>query len=92
MAEPWFRYVRCCFVNLADTAHRRWPDGGEAVVAENDASAFFQPAADWLSFRPDLAATLQWTPDPSRPGRWKNRERSLGGRDDLVGRWMVGPQ
>ena len=57
--------------DLADTAHRRWPDGGEAVVAENDASAFFQPAADWLSFRPDLAATLQWTPDPSRPGRWK---------------------
>ena len=55
---------------LTDTAHRRWPDDGEAVVAENDASAFFQPAADWVSFRPDLAATLQWTPDPSRPGCW----------------------
>ena len=63
--------------DLADTAHRRWPDGGEAVVAENDASAFFQPAADWLSFRPDLAATLQWAPDPSRPGCWKTESGHL---------------
>ena len=63
--------------DLAGTAHRRWPDGGEAVIAENDVSAFFQPAADWLSFRPDLAATLQWTPAPSRPGCWNTASGHL---------------
>ena len=56
--------------DLAGTAPRRRPDKGETLVVENDASAFFQPAADWLSFRPDLAATLGWTPDPAWPGRW----------------------
>ena len=55
---------------LIGTTPRRWPDDGEALVADNDASAFFQPTAACLSFRPDLAATLEWTPDPARPGCW----------------------
>ena len=58
------------FRELGGTAPRRRPDVGEALIVENDATNFFQHAADWLSLRPDLAATLEWTPDPARPGRW----------------------
>ena len=63
--------------DLVGTAPQRWPDSGDPLVVENDASAFFQPAADWLSFRPDLAASLEWAPDPARPGRWHTRSGEL---------------
>ena len=65
------------FRELGATAPRRRPDVGEALMVENDATEFFQQAADWLSLRPDLAATLEWTPDPARPGRWHTSSGDL---------------
>ena len=65
------------FRELGGTAPRRRPDDGEALVVENDATEFFQHAANWLSLRPDLAATLEWTPDPARPGRWHTSSGDL---------------
>ena len=65
------------FRELGGTAPRSQPDAGDAMVVENDPSAFFQASAHWLSFRPDLAATLDWTPDPARPGCWRTRTGDL---------------
>ena len=36
-----------------------------------------EPDTSWLAFRPDLAAALKWTPDPSTPGRWHTARGDL---------------
>ena len=47
------------------------PENGEPLAVENaGAHWFLQTQADWLAFRPALAATLAWIPDPAQPGRW----------------------
>ena len=43
---------------------------GEPLIFKNVAHTFHQLDASWLSFRPDLAATLGWKPDSTRPGSW----------------------
>ena len=64
--------------DLVIAAPRGSPDAGEPLVVANDGPTFLQPSADWLSFRPDLAATLEWTPDSTRPGRWYTASGDLG--------------
>ena len=44
---------------------------GAPMVVENIAHSFHQFEASWLSFRPDLAATLGWMPDSAQPGSWR---------------------
>ena len=53
------------------------PEAGEPLLMANNGSTFLQPSADWISFRPRLAATLKWTPDPSLPGRWHTESGDL---------------
>jgi hypothetical protein len=44
---------------------------GEPLVVANRGWRFHQShGADWLAFRPDIAAGLAWRPDPTCPGRW----------------------
>lgn len=50
---------------------------GEPLVVENHAHAFQQRQAEWLAFRPDLARSLGWSPDPECPGRWFTAEGDL---------------
>ena len=63
--------------DLVAAARRTSPDPGEPLVVANDGSTFLQLSANWLSFRPDLAATLEWTPDSIRPGRWRTASGDL---------------
>ena len=53
------------------------PRAGESLIIANDCSTFFQPSADWISFRPGVAATLNWIPDTTRPGRWHTTSGDL---------------
>ena len=41
-----------------------FPTPGEPLVVENIGWEFHQRGAEWLSFRPDIAAALAWTPEP----------------------------
>ena len=43
---------------------------GDPLIFKNVAYTFHQLDASWLSFRPDLAATLGWKPDSTQPGSW----------------------
>lgn len=56
--------------DLGRTFSPTWPARGDSLIVENDSSGFCQPFADWLSFRPDLAAALKWVPHPTQPGCW----------------------
>jgi hypothetical protein len=44
---------------------------GQPLIVENVGHAFHQIHADWLAFRPEAASALSWTPDDTRPGRWR---------------------
>ncbi len=63
--------------DLAEAVSIRLPDAGEPIVVDNDGSAFVQPLASWISFRPDLAAALRWSPGPSGLGRWHTSSGEL---------------
>ena len=63
--------------DLLGTAPRLSPEAGEPLLLANNASTFLQPSADWISFRPRLATTLKWTPDPNLPGRWHTESGDL---------------
>ena len=63
--------------DLLDTATSSTPTDGDALVVENPWYTFHEPRAGWLAFRPDLAATLGWTPDTSQPGRWHTTSGKL---------------
>ena len=56
--------------DLVTPAHRGGVVIGAPMVVENIAHSFHQLEASWLSFRPDLAATLGWKPDLARSGSW----------------------
>ena len=55
---------------VTSTAKAR-PEGGESLILENNGFLLHEDRGCWLSFRPDLAASLGWTPDAHRPGRWR---------------------
>ena len=59
--------------DLVTNAVRRRPVHGDPLVVENVAPTFHQIHADWLSFRPEVAAVLDWMPDSARPGRWHTK-------------------
>ena len=63
--------------DLAEVAPTHLPEVGEPLVVDNNGLAFVQPPADWISFRPDLAAALQWSPDSSGLGRWNTSSGEL---------------
>ena len=63
--------------DLLGTAPGLSPEAGEPLLMANNGSTFLQPSADWISFRPRLATTLKWTPDPTRPGRWHTESGDL---------------
>ena len=46
------------------------PEPTMPLVLQNDGLTFHQIHAEWLAFRPDVAAALGWVPDPALPGRW----------------------
>jgi hypothetical protein len=56
--------------DLSDTTTTSQPGNGEPLVLANLGWTFHQLAADWLSFRPDVAPALDWSPDTTCPGRW----------------------
>ena len=49
---------------------RAIPRGGEPLIIENLGYTFHQLRADYLSFRPDLAASLGWNPATDQPSAW----------------------
>ena len=63
--------------DLVKTSERRRPETGDPLLVENLALTFHQIHSDWLAFPPELAATLEWTPDPSRPGCWYTKADDL---------------
>ena len=63
--------------DLVAEAPRKSPDAGDPLIVANEGSTFLQSSADWLSFRPEFAATLEWTPDSTRPGRWHTASGEL---------------
>ena len=71
--------------DVSAVANARIPDSGEPLVVKNEMWIFHQMGAEWLAFRPDLAAALGWAPDPSQPCRW------LTSRDELAAEtiWWV---
>ena len=56
--------------DLVSESDCAWPEDKEPLVMENMGETFHQIHADWLSFRPELATSLGWTPDSNRPGCW----------------------
>ena len=54
-----------------------WPQSGEPLVLENEGFWFHDVRSYWLAFRPDLAASLSWTPDMTQPGRWHTASGEL---------------
>ena len=56
--------------DLISPAGRSRVSIGEPLIFKNVAYTFHQMNASWLSLRPDLAATLGWKPDSTRPGTW----------------------
>ena len=63
--------------DLVDTSAPRRPESGDFLVVENIAHTFHQIHSDWLAFRPELAAMLEWKPDSTRPGRWYTKADDL---------------
>ena len=64
-------------------SHR--PADGSPLVVENFGLTFHQIHADWLAFRPEVAAILEWTPDSQLPGCW----RTAGGDIAVETIWWV---
>ena len=76
--EALFARRKCATLDdLTAPTQGRLPDPGEPLVVENIGWEFHQRGAEWLSFRPDIAAALAWTPDPNRPGRWHTARGDL---------------
>ena len=78
--QPRHPFARRDTANLKDLAaptEHRIPDPGEPLVVENTGYPLHQARANWLAFRPDLAAALAWTPDAHTPGRWHTQEGDL---------------
>jgi hypothetical protein len=46
----------------------------DLLLMSNNGWTFHQLSADWISFRPDVAAALDWTPVPQAPGSWLTAE------------------
>ena len=63
--------------DLVTTSAQLWPENGDPLVVENVAPTFHQIHAHWLAFRPEVAATLEWTPDSTQPGRWYTKRGNL---------------
>ena len=63
--------------DLVTSPQKAWPQSGEPLVLENEGFWFHDVRGDWLAFRPDLAASLGWTSDMTRPGRWHTASGEL---------------
>ena len=57
--------------DLAAPVGPQRPADGSPLVVENFGLTFHQIHADWLAFRPEVAALLEWTPDAGLPGCWR---------------------
>lgn len=70
---------RCSAIlkDLTAPAEPHNPGPGEPLVVENNEALFHQAGANWLAFRPDLAAALGWEPDSDMPSRWYTAEHDL---------------
>ena len=74
----WFHRAHAVLLKeLSSAVAGQWPDRGGTLVTENEAFQFHQVHADWLAFRPDVALTLGWVADPSRPGSWHTADGDL---------------
>lgn len=82
------REVPMTLNDLVSSASAAQPGLGEPLVLENHRLWFIQLGADWLSFRPDIAAALSWVPDPENPGNWHTTAGDLAVESTW---WMDGP-
>ena len=71
--------------DLAVPVGSQRPSDGSPLVVENVGLTFHQIHADWLAFRPEFAAILEWTPDSQLPGCW----RTAGGDIAVETIWWV---
>ncbi len=55
--------------DLVEATPATEPGAGDRLILENIGHVFHQIQADWLAFRPDIAAKLLWTPEATSPGR-----------------------
>ena len=63
--------------DLVTSSEQAWPDSGEPLLLANQGFWFHDVRADWMAFRPDLAAALGWNPDMTQPGRWHTASGEL---------------
>ena len=63
--------------DLITFTSRAKPEVDECLILENRGFLLHEDRGNWLAFRPDLAASLGWTPDADRPGRWRTSRGDL---------------
>ena len=63
--------------DLVTFTSRAKPEVDECLILENGGFLLHEDRGNWLAFRPDLAASLGWTPDADRPGRWRTSRGDL---------------
>lgn len=56
--------------DLRQMARPSSPTAKSPLVVQNEPHLFMQPQADWLAFRPDVAARLGWKPDTDQQRTW----------------------
>ena len=71
------RHLPMVLRDLVMSPEMAWPQSGEPLVLENEGFWFHDVRGYWLAFRPDLAASLSWTPDMTQPGRWHTASGEL---------------
>ena len=63
--------------DLITSTEKSMPEVGECLILANEGMLLHDDRGIWLAFRPDFAASLGWTPDADRPGRWHTSRGDL---------------
>ena len=77
---PRRRFAKSEFAMLSDLVaptEAITPGACEPIILHNIPWGFDQISAEWLSFRPEIAAALEWEPISSRPGCWRTARGDL---------------
>ena len=63
--------------DLVTPTEKAMPEAGDCLILANEGMLLHDDRGMWLAFRPDFAASLGWTPDADRPGRWHTSRGGL---------------
>ncbi|MDE2862271.1 MAG: hypothetical protein OXL33_02335 [Chloroflexota bacterium] len=62
---------------LVEPTPAQTPSAGDCLIFENSAVNFNDPRCEWISFRTEFAAALNWAPVADKPGSWRTRGGDL---------------